>query len=102
MNPAALLQAISADPEDDAPRLVYADWLEEHADDLDLTRIDKASRLDQAEFIRLQCRLAALPEYDPGRLDFVVREQELLEAHGFTWRQELPEWARALDCKFRR
>jgi uncharacterized protein (TIGR02996 family) len=31
MRPAAgLLQAILADPEDDTPRLVYADWLEEH------------------------------------------------------------------------
>jgi uncharacterized protein (TIGR02996 family) len=29
---AAFLQAILADPEDDAPRLVYADWLDDTAD----------------------------------------------------------------------
>src|SRR5262245_23642963 len=29
----ALFRAILADPADDAPRLVYADWLDEHATD---------------------------------------------------------------------
>ena len=38
----ALLRAICDNPEDDAPRLVYADWLDENGDPL------------QAEFIRLQ------------------------------------------------
>jgi uncharacterized protein (TIGR02996 family) len=39
----ALLAAIIAEPEDDTPRLVYADWLDEHA------------RPERAEFIRVQC-----------------------------------------------
>ena len=30
----ALLSAIIADPDDDTARLVYADWLDEHADAL--------------------------------------------------------------------
>lgn len=38
----ALLRAICENPDDDAPRLIYADWLDEHGDPL------------QAEFIRLQ------------------------------------------------
>src|SRR5689334_13851092 len=38
----ALLAAIVAAPDDDAPRLVYADWLDEHGDP------------DRAEFIRHQ------------------------------------------------
>jgi uncharacterized protein (TIGR02996 family) len=42
----ALLAAIRAAPEDDAPRLVYADWLEEHG------------QPEKAELIRLQCELA--------------------------------------------
>lgn len=42
----ALLAAIRAAPEDDAPRLVYADWLEEHG------------QPERAEFIRVQCELA--------------------------------------------
>jgi uncharacterized protein (TIGR02996 family) len=39
----ALLEAIHADPRNDAPRLVYADWL------------DKNGHPEYAEFIRLQC-----------------------------------------------
>jgi len=30
MSEAAFLAAIRAQPEDDAPRLVFADWLDEH------------------------------------------------------------------------
>jgi uncharacterized protein (TIGR02996 family) len=49
MNDAAFLQAILDDPDDDSPRLVYADWLEEHGG---------AAQQARAEFIRLQCALA--------------------------------------------
>jgi uncharacterized protein (TIGR02996 family) len=38
----ALLHAICENPDDDAPRLIYADWLDEHGDSM------------QATFIRLQ------------------------------------------------
>ena len=44
----AFLQAMVETPDDDTPRLVYADWLEENGD------------ADRAEFIRLQCELATL------------------------------------------
>lgn len=44
----SLYRAILDAPSDDAPRLVYADWLEEYGDDGDRLR---------AEFIRLQLRL---------------------------------------------
>ena len=40
---AAFINAIREAPCDDAPRLIYADWLEENADPA------------RAEFIRLQC-----------------------------------------------
>jgi uncharacterized protein (TIGR02996 family) len=46
---AALLRAVCHSPADDAPRLVYADWLDEHG------------RPERAEFIRVQCELARLP-----------------------------------------
>lgn len=39
----ALVAGISAAPDDDAPRLIAADWLEEHGEE------------KRAEFIRLQC-----------------------------------------------
>jgi uncharacterized protein (TIGR02996 family) len=45
---ADLLEAIAAAPDDDAPRLVYADWLIERGDPL-------------GELIALQCRLASRP-----------------------------------------
>lgn len=44
----SFLQAIIANPADDAPRLIYADWLEEHGNS------------NRAEFIRIQCELAAM------------------------------------------
>jgi len=60
----ALLAAIRAAPDDDAPRLVYADWLDEHA------------QPERAEFIRVQCALARTA--DPA---LRCREAELLAAH---------------------
>jgi uncharacterized protein (TIGR02996 family) len=42
----ALLDAIFDHPDDDTPRLVYADWLQEHGQE------------DYAQFIRLQCAAA--------------------------------------------
>src|SRR5947209_2547225 len=49
----ALLRAVAETPDDDAPRLVYADWLEEHGEP------------DQAELIRVSCQLARLPSDRP-------------------------------------
>jgi uncharacterized protein (TIGR02996 family) len=42
----ALVQSIFDNPDTDAPRRVYADWLEEHGQE------------ERAEFIRVQCELA--------------------------------------------
>jgi uncharacterized protein (TIGR02996 family) len=44
----ALLKAVCDNPDDDTPRLVFADWLQEHGDEA------------RAEFIRLQVYFAAL------------------------------------------
>ncbi len=53
----ALLQTVLTNPADDAPRLIYADWLEEHGDP------------DRADFIRLQIRRPAdcPTQLPPGR-----------------------------------
>jgi uncharacterized protein (TIGR02996 family) len=75
-----LLAAILADPDEDTPRLVYADWLEEHDDPA------------RAEFIRVQCRLAgrlrreAVPATDPDR----QREFQLQNQLGERWLAEMP------------
>ena len=62
----ALLAAIVANPDEDTPRLVYADWLDEHAESLPEAR--RASARAKAEYIRLQCAYARLrygsPEYE--------------------------------------
>src|SRR5579885_2592247 len=79
------LADVVAHPDDDAPRLIYADWLEEQG------------QPERAEFIRVQCRLAVSPEDGALRR----RERELLATHGEAWRAEVPAWARA-ECEFRR
>jgi uncharacterized protein (TIGR02996 family) len=47
MTPHDFLQEIIASPDDDTPRLIYADWLDERGD-------------PRGEFIRVQCELATL------------------------------------------
>src|SRR5438046_2537388 len=68
-----LLQAVLAEPQDDALRLVYADWLEEHGDP------------DRAELIRLQCELARLEPSDRRGQRLRRRERALLREHGKEW-----------------
>lgn len=75
----ALLAGVWAAPHDDLPRLVYADWLDENG------------LPEQAEFIRVQCQLAALDaewaDVPPGLRE---REAELLRDHWAEWRAGLP------------
>jgi uncharacterized protein (TIGR02996 family) len=81
----ALLAAICADPDEDTPRLVYADWLDEYADVL----ADPAAARVRAEFIRVQCAVARLEELsqaDEGRSAPVVVRDRALTAG---WRDEL-------------
>ena len=73
----AFRQAIIEDPDDDAPRLVYADWLDEHDNPV------------RAEFIRIQCSLAGMPGDDPRRSSLQQREQELLQQYGWVWAEEM-------------
>jgi uncharacterized protein (TIGR02996 family) len=64
INP-ALEAAVIADVEDDAPRLVYSDWLEEHGDAI------------RAEFIRVQCALWDKSPADEDYPDLIERHREL-------------------------
>jgi uncharacterized protein (TIGR02996 family) len=83
----AFLRAVLADPDDDEPRLVYADWLEERGD-------------VRGEFIALQCRLARLRAADPARPAMAARARQLRRAHGRDWAGPLGEFAGR--CRFRR
>jgi uncharacterized protein (TIGR02996 family) len=91
-----LLGAIRAEPDDDTVRLAYADWLDENGDPA------------RADFVRVQCRLAALghgplwpnaqkpdPETLARGLDreaarLILRQGELWEEHRDEWLGELP------------
>lgn len=84
MTAEALMQAILEFPDDDAPRLVYADWLEEHGD------------AEQAEFIRVQIELATLPPHE-RRTSLGKRARELLARNEADWvrpiRAHVASWA---------
>src|SRR5688572_16281574 len=68
----ALLRAVIDNPSEDTPRLVFADWLDEHDEE------------DRAEFIRAQVRLAGMKPWDDGYTALDVRCRHLRRAH--------PEW----------
>src|SRR5262245_49014270 len=68
-------------PDDDTPRLGYADWLEESGGG------DERGR---AEFIRVQVRLARMDADDPERGALRAREEAMLEEHGVLWRRGFP------------
>lgn len=62
-----------ATPDDDTPRLIYADWLEEHA------------QFDRAAFIRAQVEAARLEPFSPAAHHAETQAQRLLEAHRREW-----------------
>lgn len=68
---AEALRAVLARPDDDAPRLAYADALGEGD--------------GHAQFIRLQCEAAGLPRWSARRRTLLTRAHELREAHWDTW-----------------
>jgi uncharacterized protein (TIGR02996 family) len=78
---AAFLQDIREHPEDDTPRLVLADWLDDFGDAADQAR---------AELIRIQCRLA-----QPGKAPAALRrrQRELEERHARDWLGPLAQLA---------
>lgn len=78
----AFLRSILADLDNDTPRLVYADWLEEH------------DQPEWAEFIRIECEQARIhkdPEVAPNRWDnpryweLEDRRELLYDRHAATW-----------------
>lgn len=72
---AALRSAIIAASDEDAPRLAYADWLDENRpDDLPSPATSPSAR---AEFIRVQCRLTAGAFADEDYANLIDRETDL-------------------------
>lgn len=78
---AAFLASIIETPGDDVPRLIYADWLEDHGEEL------------RAEFIRVQVELQKPFRNGPGAVErcreMVAREHEIMSMA----RGDTPIWA---------
>lgn len=68
----SFLQAVLDDPDNDLPRLAYADWLDEQGD-------------PRGELIRVQCELFPLTEEDERFRPFYKREQALLKRYKSEW-----------------
>ncbi len=96
-----LERQIHDNPDDDAPRLIYADWLEENG------------KPDRAEFIRVQIALAIETLSPDERKGLTAREKQLLLQHHTEWLGELAPFlvnakdmigyfAREPKCQFRR
>ena len=83
-----LYRAILDSPEDDAPRLIYADWLDEHG------------QPERAEFIRVQCAMARIPE-GTGRWRSLNQQAQALERQ---WRVvwTAPAQERVLEARLAR
>jgi uncharacterized protein (TIGR02996 family) len=73
----ALYRAICAKPDEDTPRLAFADLLEEHGDAL------------RARFIRTQIALSRGTAYDAPAVNARLREPDA--AHGWTMAHTLPK-----------
>lgn len=69
---------IRAQPRDDAPRLIYADYLDEAGD-------------PQGELIRVQVALSHLAPGEPERRELELREDELLTTYADEWLAPLRE-----------
>ncbi len=74
----ALLHAIGEHPEEDTPRLMFADWLDENGEP------------DRADFVRNQVELARLDLNDPARAPLVRKNARYLTHFAPQWKAELP------------
>jgi uncharacterized protein (TIGR02996 family) len=72
VDPAALLDAVLAHPDDEGPRQVYADWLLEQGD-------------PRGELIAVQMELSRGGLAEARRLELEAREASLLSQHGARW-----------------
>jgi uncharacterized protein (TIGR02996 family) len=78
----AFEREIAARPLADAPRLVYADWLDEHGE------------MERAALIRVQCALTRLTPTDADVPVLRAQEQTLLRRHATTWARSVSGVAR--------
>lgn len=94
MNPQRFLEEIARAPADDAPRLVYADWLTAQGD-------------PRGEFISLQCALASQPPSPPSNaIGFRVKKPNDIKREALRRRHDQllganrPSWSAGADVSF--
>lgn len=94
MHQPELWRAVLDQPDDDLPRLIYADWLEEQAEPLAQAR---------AEFIRVQIErhhlselLDPTPEQCERLHQLLAEERRYLARYRGLWTAHLPNWARGV------
>jgi len=81
-----LYRAVLDSPEDDAPRLIYADWLDEHG------------QSERAEFIRVQCAMDRIPPGTARWRALAERSLRLERNRRAIWTGPVHE--RVLDAEF--
>jgi uncharacterized protein (TIGR02996 family) len=81
-----LLRACKEDVEDDGPRLILADWLQERGD-------------ARGEFVRAQVQRHRLPAWDERHTALARREAELLSEHHAAWAGALAERCEAVEFR---
>ncbi len=77
----ALLAAIIANPEEDTPRLMFADWLQESGDEA------------RAQFIRLQIEVARAEPFTPEARTAAEAAKRLLDEHRGEWSRAVKQLA---------
>jgi uncharacterized protein (TIGR02996 family) len=77
----AFIEHIRDNFDDDAPRLVYADWLEEQG------------QIDKAQFIRLDCERARFDSEDLRWLEWYEKGMYLRKGYPNRWFDPLPAFA---------
>lgn len=85
-NDEAFLRAIADNPADNAARLIYADWLEEHSD-------------PRAEFLRVQWALGQHTRDKSMYRELCEREQKLVCQLDSTWIQRMRLYSTAAPCR---
>lgn len=75
----ALMAAIISQPDEDTPRLMLADWLQENGE------------ADRGEFIRLQVEGARAEPFSPQALRYEGAARGLLERHFEAWTRHIPD-----------
>lgn len=84
------LDAIYADPDDDVPRLIYADWLDENGQE------------DRAELIRVQCEAFRLKDDNPKKQQLEQHATVLVERHEQTWHPWLEPFGKNVSTLYSR